>query len=1015
MKEAAIQTRKLVYSFVEHPNLGIILEPRVVELSQTGTYMLKSNKVFSNNVRDSGVTVADDDLQIILLLEQADQESVAKVFSPRGKRLRPMEFFAKYGDEAFYNTSLRPYLEKIMNKALLMLRGREVYRATKDNVTARAMQVCEEKCEIIFNFIRQEDGIRYFPGLYYKGKKVELKPGNSEVLMYQPSWLLCGDMLFDFQNELDGKKLKPFTDKPFIQIPRSSEAVYFKKFVVPLVEKFEVQAEGFDVQGADEKPAPQLQIVNGMQHGLVLGLEFIYGRQAFAANAGKNVAVVLESDGDSYLFRRIVRDLKAEKQWGIKLEEMGLARSDEMGYVVEGAEKDPYSCIDWLGGHVEMLNEMGFSVVQDANKKYFIGKCEVKLTVTEQADWFDVLAIVKLGRFEIPFMTLRANILAGKREYTLPDGTIAIIPAEWFTRFATLLEFNIGKNNLQIRKHHWNLLAAMGLEQSENPWLERIEALRNINTLEDHKLPKTFNGKLRNYQKTGFNWFMLLNKTGFGGCLADDMGLGKTVQTLALLDSERQSAKFPSQYNGVVFTKSINIETEETEEEMQAAMQGGTQGSLFSQNQENVSPMVISTNTGKQPEHPVNLLVLPSSLVFNWVNEAKKFTPKLRIYVHLGGSRLKHMRIFRFFDVIITTYGIARVDADMLGNFPWHYIILDESQMIKNADSQTAKALKNIKSRHRLVLTGTPVENSITDLWSQMNFVNPGILGSFNYFHEHFVIPIERENDPIKRIQLKEMIEPFILRRTKEQVTPELPEMNEMTYYCDMTTEQEKLYEKTKSVYRNKILDSITTFGFARSKMQILKGLIMLRQIANHPLLVENDFKGNSGKFDDIMMMLETVIAEDHKVLIFSQFVKHLRLMRKHLKDTGVEYCYLDGSMNQKDRMQNVERFQNDKGVKLFLISLRAGGFGLNLTAADYAFIADPWWNPAVEKQALARIHRIGQDKSVFTYKFITRGTVEEKILKLQARKLELASDIISVDNAFFNNLKQEELDELLD
>ena len=407
-----------------------------------------------------------------------------------------------------------------------------------------------------------------------------------------------------------------------------------------------------------------------------------------------------------------------------------------------------------------------------------------------------------------------------------------------------------------------------------------------------------------------------------------------------------------------------------------------------------------------------SLLTMPTSLVYNWLSEAKKFTPALRLLVYTGTYRDKNVAQFAGYDVVLTSYGIVRLDAELLKTYKFDYVILDESQAIKNPGSTTSHAVRGLHSRHRLILTGTPVENSTMDLWSQMSFINPGLLGTQTFFRKEFLKPIEKGKDEGRTRKLHALIKPFILRRHKAQVARELPEKIENLSYCSMTEEQQQCYEETKSYYRNKILQNIEEHGTASTQFMLLQGLTKLRQIANHPRMADENYAHESGKLREIVRMIKSVVSEGHKVLVFSQFVKHLDIVRASLDERDIEYAYLDG--NTRDRHKVVTRFQETEELRVFLISLKAGGVGLNLTAADYVFILDPWWNPAVEAQAIDRAHRIGQQRTVFTYKFITQNTVEEKILALQHKKIQLVTDLITTDEAIIKRLTKEDIEELL-
>jgi len=351
--------------------------------------------------------------------------------------------------------------------------------------------------------------------------------------------------------------------------------------------------------------------------------------------------------------------------------------------------------------------------------------------------------------------------------------------------------------------------------------------------------------------------------------------------------------------------------------------------------------------------------------------------------------------------------------VEILKSYYYNYVILDESQAIKNPVSHISKAVKELKSRNKLILTGTPLENSTMDLWSQMTFINPGLLGGQSFFTNEFLKPIEKQHSEEKVRKLFTIIKPFILRRSKSEVLADLPDKVENVHYCTMTAMQEENYEQVKSFYRNQILKQIDDSGINKSHIMLLKGLTQLRQLANHPKLVDMEYDGDSGKMDDIVQMITNALAENHKILIFSQFVKHLALFKKYFENRNIDFAYLDGST--RDRKYQVERFQNEEDLKIFLISLKAGGLGLNLTKADYVFILDPWWNPATEAQAIDRAHRIGQKNTVISYKFITKNTVEEKIMALQQKKLKLAGDLIQTEEGLLKSLSRDDITALLE
>jgi SNF2 family DNA or RNA helicase len=519
------------------------------------------------------------------------------------------------------------------------------------------------------------------------------------------------------------------------------------------------------------------------------------------------------------------------------------------------------------------------------------------------------------------------------------------------------------RDHLRFHRSQAGLLDALLAAQPETSFdegFQRIrEQLREFQGIAPSVQPSGFTGKLREYQREGLGWMQFLTRFGFGGCLADDMGVGKTIQVLALLETRR---------------------------EQRAAAGNGEAG----------------------PRRP-SLVVVPRSLVFNWKEEAARFTPKLSVLDHTGLAR--NTDHFVRHDVVLTTYGTLRRDAARFQNIEFDYLILDEAQAIKNSETESAKAVRLLKGRHRLALSGTPVENHLGELWSLFEFLNPGMLGSAGVFK--LAGGAMRNPDQETRQLLAHALRPFILRRTKEQVASELPAKTEQTIYCEMEAAQRKLYNELRAYYRDSLLKKVDEQGLAKSKMHVLEALLRLRQAACHPgLLDESRAHEPSAKLEVLLAQLSEVLEEGHKALVFSQFTSLLALVRERLDVRRVPYAYVDGGTT--NRKAEVDRFQTDPQCPLFLLSLKAGGLGLNLTAAEYVFLLDPWWNPAVESQAIDRAHRIGQTQRVFAYRLIARDTVEEKVLELQKTKRDLAAAIMGEDNSLIRDLKREDLELLL-
>ena len=951
--------------------MGYLFESFVVQLNEKGALTYSHQNISSKNAKEFASSLDENDYKIIKLMDEMQQDQVANKFQK--KRQKPEEFFLKTfdkqaGDEVLQK-EIQAYIERRRSQILPLIYGKRLFEMGKDGEpTWKELEIVDEKATILFHFRKNEDNTHYFPTIKLKDEKVEFLNNDSYLLCKEPAWLVANDRLFTFQKPVSGGKLKPFLKKKFILIPKKIEDTYYKKFIAPLISEFDVYAKGFDIVTQKPKPTPKITVseiqsvqtttlfddngngaTNGNNDKLLLELSFDYGKHNFNADKLSRVSVSLEHIDNNYIFHRITRDHEGEKDVISKMSQKGLPLRNSRITLSKS------SAFDWIGRNRDFLQDFIINQNQKG-KKFFLGESTIDLEVSEGVDWFDLKAKIKFGEFEIPFSEIRKCILRGKTEIKLPNGEIGVIPESWITRYKDLFAFsNQTDDGITLNKIHVSLVQELKEGELAKVTMDRkLEQLLDFDKIEEYDTPDKFKGDLRRYQLAGYNWLRFLEQYNFGGCLADDMGLGKTIQALALL-----------------------------------------------QHQKNESP------------DSTNLLVMPTSLLYNWEMEAKKFTPKLKILNYTGINRKKNSDQFGKYDLVLTSYGTTRVDIDILSDFYFNYIILDESQAIKNPDSLISKKIRQLKSRRKLILTGTPIENSTLDLWSQMSFLNPGLLGNESYFKKEYLVPIEKKRDEVKTKKLNSIIKPFLLRREKSQVAKDLPEKVINIRYCTMSEDQRAIYEEEKNAFRSKIMDVIENDGIAKSHMILLQGLTQLRQIANHPRMVKPEYDGLSGKLEEVTYMIENSYSKGHKVLIFSQFVKHLKIVSDYLKSQEIRFSYLDGTT--KDRQKQVEEFQNDDSVSVFLISLKAGGTGLNLTKADYVFLLDPWWNPAVEAQAIDRAHRIGQTQKVFAYKFVTKDTIEEKIVKLQEHKQKLVSDLITVEESFVKSLSQTDIKHLFD
>ncbi len=847
---------------------------------------------------------------------------------------------------------------------LTLLAGGPLFFGTDKNPLKRPLEVCTDLARIELEMERSEEGGTRITALAVAGERVfPLRGREMQLVSSKPLWLLSDQTIFQLDAPADGFVL--FQENPVIEIPADEEANFFEKHLPYLAERFPLRGDTLIWEELrDARPVPRLYLTEEGKE-LRIELRYAYGdyeltpnrnapRQSIRRNAqtGALVRVVRQSDREVELWETI-----GSKTYGLKRAPVSYdsRRSFSDGYFLLRANIHPF---DFLSRHVPQLAASGCEIYGEEELKLARinrNRPTISFGVTSGIDWFDVQAVVQFGDLEVALAEVRRAVRKRERFIKLADGSMGEIPLEWIEQYRHLFALaEETDKGLRLAHHHLTLLDQLLADderaRTDKEFKRRRERLRNFDGIKPQKLPKHFNGELRPYQKAGFDWLYFLREYKFGGCLADDMGTGKTILTLAFLQSLKE--------RGLAKTAS--------------------------------------------------LLVVPRSLVFNWEREAARFTPRLRLLNHAGPARAEDISDFDDYDLVLTTYGLLRRDIEMLTHYEFNYLILDEAQAIKNPLAETAKAVRLLRGSHRLTLTGTPVENNTLELWSQFAFLNPGLLGNVEYFREEFSTPIERKGDERAAQFLRKMVYPFILRRTKDQVAKDLPPRTERQLICDMEPAQRKLYHEKRDYYRALLLKLIEDEGINNARFRVLEGLLRLRQICNHPRLAVKTFRGGSAKFELLLETLETLRAEGHKALVFSQFVGMLKILEAELKKRRIPFSYLDGQT--RDRQERVDAFQTDETIPFFLISLKAGGVGLNLTAADYVIHIDPWWNPAVEMQATDRTHRIGQDKPVFIYKLIVRDSVEEKILQLQERKRALVTQLIATESSFFKSLTADDV-----
>jgi SNF2-related domain/Helicase conserved C-terminal domain len=785
------------------------------------------------------------------------------------------------------------------------------------------------------------------------GQSIELTQNkcNSQVILF------LNNCLYLWGRPEDIAVISKFTDGRMI-ISKADWPGQLRNFVIPLQKEYHVEFENDlirEVKSGDPDRKIFLQ-----EKGDYLLFQPVFSYKGFETTSiGKDQLVV--PDGDKVLL--IQRNKEKESAFIAQLQSLHsqfIQPQGSSGLALRGSDVLKNN---WFFLFMDAMQDMkvtvnGFEALK--NFRFNTSRPQTKIHISSSTDWFDARVDIIFGDQKVTIADVK-KALANKQQFVpLNDGTLGVLPDEWVKRYALLFRVGEGKSNeLRLSRYHLSVIDELYENRNEEELIihleKKYEQLKEFKTIKEIDPPTHLAKILRPYQVHGFHWLNYLHEVNWGGILADDMGLGKTIQALSFLHYYKQ-------------------------------------------------------HYGKLRA----LVVCPTTLIFNWENEIKKFSPELSYRIHHGGERLRNKEALNDFEVIITTYGTLRSDIKLLMDIPLDYVVLDESQAIKNPASKVTKAACLLRAKHRLCMSGTPLQNNTFDIFAQMNFLNPGMLGSIEFFRQEFAIPIDKFGEPDRKDHLRKLLYPFILRRTKEQVARDLPDKTETILFCEMEEEQRKVYDAYRNDYRDKILGTIESQGIQKSQLTILQGLMKLRQICDSPAILNESEKypNHSIKLDELTREISENIG-NHKALIFSQFLGMLALIKEKLVELEIPFAYFDGSTTATDREKAIRAFQDNDSCRVFLISLKAGGVGLNLTAADYVYIVDPWWNPAVEQQAIDRTHRIGQTKNIFAYRMICKDSIEDKILQLQDRKRLLAKDLIADDDGFVKSLSREDVEYL--
>ncbi len=770
---------------------------------------------------------------------------------------------------------------------------------------------------------------------------------------------LNDQVLYLWQKAEDVLQAEKFLKEGNIQLSKDNWAEKMRKVILPLTKEYKVEFDKSLVREIKSgEPEVRLQL---QEKGDYLVFQPVFTYKGFETKAADKESIIIP-DGDKILI--IERNLEAEENFLKKLENLHsmFVRPDDNknNLVLRGAD---VLRNNWFFLFVDAMNEMkvpvfGFEALR--NFRFNTARPNTHIHVSSGLDWFDAKVEIEFGEQRVGIDEIKSALVNKQSFVQLSDGTLGILPDEWLKRYSLLFKVGDGRSNqLRLSKYHMSVIDELYENRDEKELSfeldEKYERLKEFKNIPETAAPLHLQPILRPYQTSGFQWLNYLNDVGWGGILADDMGLGKTIQALSMLHHYKE-------------------------------ITGGLKA----------------------------LVVCPTTLIYNWRNEVQKFSPSLSFHIHHGSVRSRDVEELKKHNIIITTYGTLRSDIQLLLKINFDYVVLDESQAIKNPASKVTKAASLLNAKNRLCMSGTPLQNNTFDIFAQMNFLNPGLLGNMEFFRNEFATPIDKFGEQEQKEHLRKLLFPFILRRTKEQVAKDLPDKTETILFCEMEKEQRKVYEAYRNSYREKILGTIDQQGIGKSQLTILQGLMKLRQICDSPAILNEDEKypNHSIKLDELAREIEENIG-DHKALIFSQFLGMLALIKKKLIEDGIPFEYFDGSTSAPDREKAIQNFQNNDECRVFLISLKAGGVGLNLTAADYVYIVDPWWNPAVEQQAIDRTHRIGQTKNIFAYRMICIDTIEDKILELQERKRKLASELIADDASFVKALSKSDVEYL--
>ncbi|MFA9388328.1 MAG: SNF2-related protein [Prolixibacteraceae bacterium] len=933
--------------------------PIAGKLNKGETAMISNFEAY-NDLSSATISLSEEDEKLIQLSQKVIPEKIENYLHNKGVDLSdPQDINAVLERTQYLMQFLPSLFSQLSTQPYVFLREAEYYEFLNLKLRRQDLEpvaISARPANFCYRLTEDTLFMALEPTIEIDGEELDIY--DSRIKIHNHFFVELEKTLYLMNGLHHAMSLKNALITPKIKMVKEHAAIFLEEYVVPLSKSFDIridQLTNYNMEELVVKPLKKKLFISGMGNFVLFKpvVEYEKNLEIEILRNGMPVSV------HGHIIHKAMRDKNYEDDF------IDFIRSLHPLFEKQFPQEFYHLKVEnminkfWFFDAFEKMKQYEVEVYglnELKNFRYHPFRGKVSTNLKSGKDWFEADIDLAFGDNKVSLNDIRKALLKKERYVKLSDNSYGILPEEWLAKFERYLrvgELKDGK--LRISKKKFPIIEELFEDINDVEVLRELadkrEQMKSFEEIKTVRIPTGIQATLRDYQKEGYKWLCFLDEFNWGGILADDMGLGKTLQAITLLKKVSESNATPS------------------------------------------------------------LVVLPTTLIFNWENELKKFCPDLNVLFHYGLNRQKNTDHFKDYNVIVTSYGMVMNDIELLQTVAFNYIFLDESQAIKNPSSKRFKAVSLLKAKNRIAMTGTPIENNTFDLFAQMSFVNPGFLGSATHFRDHFSTPIDRDKDKERAAELQRIISPFVLRRTKEQVATELPPKTEDVIFCTMEDEQRKVYDAYRNKFRDQLLNKIEADGIEKSKMHVLEGLIKLRQICDSPALLADDenYGDDSVKIRELIRHITRKTAK-HKIVIFSQFVKMLALLKTEIESLNIDYEYLDGKCTQKQRKESVERFQSDEVCRVFLISLKAGGMGINLTAADYVYIVDPWWNPAVENQAIDRCYRIGQDKKVFAYRMICKDTIEEKIIQYQQEKKAVAEGIIQTDENFMKQLTKEDV-----